>query len=364
MIVTEPGRGTFVAAAAASAATQPIDAGWQTVALQGRAVDTEDLMRQVALPDSGAIVLSTGYLDPSLQPTRAMADALARAARRPGVWNRAPLAGLAELRAKLATGIGVSPADVLIVPGGQAGLSTALRALTPIGGTVVVDSPTYFGLFALARSAGLRPVPVATDSAGIRPDLLAETLAMTGARLVCCQPMYANPTGTVLAASRRREVLDVVHDAGAFLLEDDRARQLSCRPDPPPSLIRDDRHGNVVHLMSLTKPAAPGCGSERSRRAGPRPRGCGACASSMTSSCRGHCRRRRSTCSHQPPGRGTCRGCAVRGVLVTAGTPYYAGEPPAPHLRLTYCAEDEPTLTRGIRVLGNVLDDMTGLTDR
>lgn len=55
--------------------------------------------------------------------------------------------------------------------------------------------------------------------------------------------------------------------------------------------------------------------------------------------------------------------CAVRGVLVTAGT-YYAGEPPAPHLRLTYCAEDEPTLTRGIRVLGNVLDDMTGLTDR
>lgn len=195
MIVTEPGRGTFVAAAAGSAATQPIDAGWQTVALQGRAVDTEDLMRQVALPDSGAIVLSTGYLDPSLQPTRAMADALARAARRPGGWNRAPLAGLAELRAKLATGIGVPPADVLIVPGGQAGLSTALRALTPIGGTVVVESPTYFGLLALARSAGLRPVPVATDSAGIRPDLLAETLAMTGARLVCCRPMYANPTG-------------------------------------------------------------------------------------------------------------------------------------------------------------------------
>ncbi len=78
IIVTEPGRGTFVAAAAGSAATQPIDVGWQTVALQGRAVDTEDLMRQVALPDSGAIVLSTGYLDPSLQPTRAMADALAR----------------------------------------------------------------------------------------------------------------------------------------------------------------------------------------------------------------------------------------------------------------------------------------------
>jgi len=233
MIVTEPGRGTFVAAAAASAATQPIDAGWQTVALQGRAVDTEDLMRQVALPDSGAIVLSTGYLDPSLQPTRAMADALARAARRPGVWNRAPLAGLAELRAKLATGIGVSPADVLIVPGGQAGLSTALRALTPIGGTVVVDSPTYFGLFALARSAGLRPVPVATDSAGIRPDLLAETLAMTSARLVCCQPMYANPTGTVLAASRRREVLDVVHDAGAFLLEDNRGPAAVLSPRSP-----------------------------------------------------------------------------------------------------------------------------------
>lgn len=408
LVVTEPGRGTFVATHAAESVQGPIDVGWQTVALQNRTVDTEDLMRQVALPDSGAIVLSTGYLDTGLQPTRAMAAALARAARRPGVWNRAPLAGIPELRATLATAIGVARADVLIVPGGQAGLSTALRALTPLGGSVLVESPTYFGLLALARSAGLRPVPVATDADGIRPDLLAETLAITGARVVCCQPMFANPTGSVLSAGRRRELLDVVHDAGAFLLEDDWARHLSYRSDPPAPLIRDDRHGNVVHLMSLTKPAAPGLRIGALAARGPAalrmralrvvddffvPHPLQETALDLLTSTawpRHLARLRRALTSRRdamiaavhrdlpgaqltavpdgglslwvrlPDGVSdleVAQRCAVRGVLVSAGTPYYAGEPPAPHLRLTYCAEDEATIRRGIRLVGEVLGD-------
>jgi len=87
--------------------------------------------------------------------------------------------------------------------------------------------------------------------------LLADALSRTGARLVHAQPTFANPTGAVLAQTRRGAVLDVVRAAGAFLLEDDRARHLGVdRPAPPP-LIREDGRGHVVYLTSLTKPAAP-----------------------------------------------------------------------------------------------------------
>src|SRR5829696_8357254 len=225
LVVSEPGRGLFVAPPRPGAAAEPADLGWQTLALADRPVGGDELVELLAPAEPGALVLATGYPDTGLQPARLLADATSRAARRPGAWGRPPLSGVPELRAALAGLSGVDAADVLVVPGGQAGLSTALRALVPPGSPVVVESPTYLGVLILARSAGLRP------------ELLAEALAMTGARLVYCQPSYANPTGTVMPPRRRAAVLDVVRDAGAFLLEDDCARLLGIAGDPPPPLV-------------------------------------------------------------------------------------------------------------------------------
>jgi DNA-binding transcriptional MocR family regulator len=123
---------------------------------------------------------------------------------------------------------------------------------------VLVEAPTYLGAIVAARAAGLRVVPVPSDAAGVRPDLLAQAFARTGARLAYCQPLYANPHGSVLAADRRGAVLDAAARAGAFLLEDDWARDLSVDADPPPPLAADDADGHVVYVRSLTKSAAPG----------------------------------------------------------------------------------------------------------
>jgi DNA-binding transcriptional MocR family regulator len=72
----------------------------------------------------------------------------------------------------------------------------------------------------------LRPVAVPIDGDGFRPDLLADAFAMTGARLLCCQPTFDNPTGIVLAPVRRGGIGDVARAAGAFVVEDDFARHL------------------------------------------------------------------------------------------------------------------------------------------
>ena len=49
-----------------------------------------------------------------------------------------------------------------------------------------------------------------------------------------------------------------MREAGAFLVEDDYARDLALDDDPPPPLASEDRDGHVVYLRSLTKAAAPG----------------------------------------------------------------------------------------------------------
>ncbi len=252
VVVTRPGSGTYVSVRT-RAADAP-DTGWQTVALADRAVDTGSL----GPPPEGTIALDGGYLHRSLQPTRALAAALARAARRPDAWDRAPSNGIAALRAIFAGMAGeVSPDEVMITAGGQSSLSMAFRGIVAPGAPVLVESPTYPGALAAARAAGLRPVPVPVDGDGVRPDLLADAFAMTGARLFYCQPTYQNPAGFVLSTDRRRQVVEVARAAGAFVLEDDFARFLSHSSTTPRPLLADDRDGTVVYLTSLTKPAAP-----------------------------------------------------------------------------------------------------------
>ncbi|GAA5512945.1 HTH-type transcriptional regulator NorG [Deinococcus carri] len=257
LIVTRPGHGTFVAEAIPAPLGR--DLGWQTVTLSGRSAlpgHVQDLFRP-PLPDT--LPLGSGYPDETLQPLDLLGKALKEAAKRPGVWSRLPPEGLEALRVWLARELGgeYRASDVLIVPGGQAGLSTVLRALLPPGAPLLVESPTYYGVLAAAHAVGVQPIPVPADAQGIRPDLLDVALRSSGAKVVYLQPRYANPTGAVLTPERRVAVLAAAERAGAFILEDDYARDLTLEGEPLPPLALAGE-GRVVYLRSLTKAAAPG----------------------------------------------------------------------------------------------------------
>ncbi len=258
-VTTRPGSGTFVAPHRGRSGDSVVDTSWQAIALADRSVDARSVIDLLRPPPADAITMAGGYLHRSLQPTRALSAALARAARRPDAWDRAPTVGLGPLRALFArlAGGDVTPDDVLVTSGGQSALSMAFRAIAAPGSPVLVESPTYPGALAAARAAGLRPVPVPMDADGIRPDLLAEAFAMTGARLLYCQPTFHNPTGIVLTPDRRRHIVDVARAVGAFIIEDDFARHLGHGAPVPRPLVADDRDGTVVYVVSLTKPASP-----------------------------------------------------------------------------------------------------------
>lgn len=268
LVVTRPGAGAF-RAGPPGGVTEPGDTSWQEVSLSGdggpeavpRTVDASGLLTTLAAPPSGIIEFNGGYLHAGLQPERALAGALARAGHRPGAWGRPPTDGLHELRAWFAREIGPAHTgdDVLVTAGGQSALALALRALAPPGAPVLVESPTYTGLLAVAHAAGLRPVPVPVDADGVRPDLLEAAFRATGARVFVCQPLFHNPTGATLTAGRREQVVRAARAAGAFVVEDDFARRLvhhDAGPLPEP-LAAHDPDGVVVHVRSLTKITSP-----------------------------------------------------------------------------------------------------------
>jgi DNA-binding transcriptional MocR family regulator len=259
VVITRPGEGSFVAARPASGTRPPADFSWQTLALGERRTSASGVLVSLDEPPPEEIPLASGYLHPSLLPVRALAAAMARAARRPDAWQRPPVTGIDGLRAWFArsTGGQVDAADVIVTAGAQGALTATFRALVPAGQALIVESPTYPGALAVAASAGIRTVPVPVDGDGIRPDALAQAFAATGARAVYCQPTFQNPTGAVLSSERRSQVLAAAAAAGAFVVEDDYGRYLAHERPAPPPLITEDAEGRVVHLTSLTKPASP-----------------------------------------------------------------------------------------------------------
>ncbi|MFB8045075.1 PLP-dependent aminotransferase family protein [Streptomyces hydrogenans] len=420
LVVTRPGAGAYRAEIPAPAATG--DTSWQELALSAdaatelvpRAVDASGVLVTLAAPPPGVVEFNGGYLHPSLQPERALSAALARAGRRPGAWGRPPTDGLTELREWFAREIGggVTGAEVLITAGGQSALTTALRALAAPGTPVLVESPTYPGMLAVARAAGLRPVPVPTDADGIRPDLLEAAFRATGARVLVCQPLFQNPTGALLPPDRRREVVRIARAAGAFVVEDDFARRLvheDAGPLPAP-LAADDPDGVVVHVCSLTKItsaslrvgalAARGPVLERLRAIQvvdsffvPRPLqeaalelvGAPAWSRHLRTVSQ-ELRARRDTLAAavalrlpelalpQLPSGGhhlwlrlpdtlpepALLAAALRaGVAVAPGRPYFCAEPPAGHIRLSFAGVAGPTeIAEGVRRLRTAVDEL------
>jgi DNA-binding transcriptional MocR family regulator len=404
LIEARPGRGTFVARKTAPASAP--DLAWQTLALGARAPDAGPLDDLLRPPPPGALVLSTGYLPAELQPLGALAQALSRAARRPGAWDRMPLEGLHALRAYFAASIQAGPGDVLICPGGQAALVACLRGLAAPGAPVLVESPTYLGALVAARAAGLNPVPVPSDERGIRPDLLEAAFASSGARLLYTQPLFANPHGATLAPERRGPVLEAVKAAGAFLVEDDTFRELNLDAGPVPSpLTTEDPDGHVVHLRSLTKSAAPGLrvaaliargpAAARLRAARivedffvPGPLQEAAIELVGAPGWSRHLRRTRAALRerrdaliaaithelgpgripHTPAGgmhlwvaldpheddEALTAAAARAGLIVSPGSHWFPAEPPAPYLRLTFAAEPPERLAAAVRLLARV----------
>ncbi|WP_371672660.1 PLP-dependent aminotransferase family protein [Streptomyces sp. NBC_00289] len=424
LVLTRPGAGAFRAQPPATTARGG-DTSWQEVALSAdgavdlvpRSVDASGVLVSLAAPPPGVIEFNGGYLHPSLQPERAMAAALSRAGRRPGAWGRPPMEGLPELREWFARSIGgpggaVTAAGVLVTAGGQSALTTALRALAPPGAPVLVESPTYPGMLAIARAAGLRPVPVPVDRDGVRPALLADAFRATGARVFVCQPLFQNPTGAVLAAERRGEVLRIAREAGAFVVEDDFVRRLvheDAGPLPRP-LAAEDPDGVVVHVGSLTKATSPSFRVSALAAHGPVlerlraiqvvdtffvPRPLQEAALELVGSpawprhlraVSAELRTRRTAMTaalratlpelslpHVPSGgyhlwlrlpEGTDEpgftAAALRaGVAITPGRPYFSAEPPAGHVRLSFAAvAGTGEITEGVRRLRTACDEV------
>lgn len=175
--------------------------------------------------------------------------------------------GLPELRGAAASmltafhGVPTTPDQVLVTTGGQQALDLLLRCEVAPGQPVVTDNPTYPGFIDALYRNGARPVGVPPGDMG----RLADAVAVHQPALVYLVPTHQNPTGLLLPAAERHEIVALARRyPGVTFIDDMTLAELPLgaaafadganrETQPPPLAALAPRLPNVVTVGSFSK---------------------------------------------------------------------------------------------------------------
>ena len=155
----------------------------------------------------------------------------------------------------LHTSRGVSCGEEQIIIG--AGSEYLLMLLTRILGearSIAMENPTYSQATRVFRSMGYPIRPVAMDRSG----LSLQELQKSGAQLAYVMPSHQYPTGIVMPAARRQELLRWAGETEErYLIEDDYDSEFRYKGKPIPALQGMDRQEKVIYIGTFSKSIAP-----------------------------------------------------------------------------------------------------------
>jgi DNA-binding transcriptional MocR family regulator len=175
-----------------------------------------------------------------------------------------PVAGLEPMRREVAkrlamTGVNAGPEDVVITSGTMEALTLSLGALCKAGDTVLIESPTYFGILQVIERLSLKVVEVPNrPGAGI--DVAAIERAVDEAKLSAAilQSSFNNPTGALTPDESKEKIVEVLTRAGIPIIEDDIYGDLHFGEERPRPFGAFDRSGLVITCGSISKTVAIG----------------------------------------------------------------------------------------------------------
>ncbi|MCC7364032.1 MAG: PLP-dependent aminotransferase family protein [Dehalococcoidia bacterium] len=166
--------------------------------------------------------------------------------------------GLPALREALARylqrsrGVRCSADQVIIVNGSQQALDMAARVLLDPGQTVALEEPCYPGARVVFTANGGQLAPVPCDREGIIVSAMP-----ADARLAYVTPSHQFPTGAVMSAARRLELLRWAEQADAIIIEDDYDSEFRYEGRPLAALQGLDEGNRVLYTGTLSKVLLP-----------------------------------------------------------------------------------------------------------
>jgi DNA-binding transcriptional MocR family regulator len=266
VVETRPQSGHYVRAARLARAPEPRP---PRTSGQATRVTVSDLIAKVygAAREPNMVLLGAAHMSSALLPTENLNRRLAAVARSAGgagiAYDVPP--GLPALRRQIARravdlGVAIGADDVVTTFGTMEALHVCLRAVTRPGDTVLVETPSYYGILQLIESLGLRALEIAANP-GTGVDLALLDAALRQHKVAACLlvPTFSNPLGSLMPDAAKRELVELLARREIPLIEDDIYGDLHFEPGARPRPAKAfDRRGLVMLCASFSKTLAPG----------------------------------------------------------------------------------------------------------
>jgi DNA-binding transcriptional MocR family regulator len=229
------------------------------------ATEVLDTCRE-ALTRKDVVPLNGAFTSPALYPTQRLNNLLREVLRdhplNAGECLLPP--GLDELRRQIAkrmalSGSPVDPSHVVITGGTMDAITLSLQVLCRAGDTVLVESPTYFGLLQAIEHLSLKVIEV-PNVPGIGIDVEAVRVAARTSKLAAAvlMPNFNNPTGSLTPDTAKREIVEILTGLEVPIIEDDIYGDLHYGSSRPTSMRAFDESGLVISCGSVSKTIALG----------------------------------------------------------------------------------------------------------
>ncbi len=229
------------------------------------ATEVLDTCRE-ALARKDVVPLNGAFTSPTLYPTQRLNN-LVREVLRDHPTNAGECLlppGLEELRRQIAkrmalAGAPVDPSHVVITGGTMDAITLSLQVLCRPGETVLVESPTYFGLLQAIEHLSLRVVEVPNHPGlGIDVDAVRNIVRTTKLAAAVLMPNFNNPTGSLTPDDSKREIVETLTSLDVPIIEDDIYGDLHYGSSRPSSMRAFDDAGLVISCGSVSKTIALG----------------------------------------------------------------------------------------------------------
>lgn len=235
-----------------------------------------------ALQNPELISLAVGLVDQDTLPTSAADAAWSALFRDPQAAAAAlqygttpghpPLRELLLDRTRQADPQGppVALDQIVVTAGSNQLLHLVSESLLDPGDIVLCAAPSYFVYLGLLAGLGVRAVGVASDSGGLVPAALKETLArcerdgeLARVKAIYLVPYFDNPAGTTMPAERRAAVVEMAKrwskHGRIHVISDEAYRELRyAGEDIPSPRVWDEEGDTVIVTGSFSKSFSPG----------------------------------------------------------------------------------------------------------
>ena len=153
----------------------------------------------------------------------------------------------------------VTEADIVTTQGCMEALVFCLKAVSAPGDSIAIETPTYFGIFNVLHSLGLKAVEIPVDPAtGLDLEYLEKAMKTVQIKACLFVTNFSNPSGSDMSAERKKQLVDLLSEKEIPLIEDNIYGEMYFGKTRPVTCKSYDTKGLVLMCSSISKTLAPG----------------------------------------------------------------------------------------------------------